>query len=145
MTSKDFILNTFRAKGKSDAKALQAQAKDLTATELIANEGRIPEWEPNKDYSSWAIGAPVRYDNQIWVLVEPHSALIIPPKEDVSNWRICHSKDAQYVKPWATPVGSFGHYLKDEVYQDANGMIWKCLQEDTIFSASDFPEYWEKI
>lgn len=145
MTSKDFILNTFRAKGKSDAKALQAQAKDLTATELIANEGRIPEWEPNKDYSSWVIGSPVRYGNQVWTLVEPHAALIVPPKEDVCNWKICHSKDAQFAKSWVAPVTSFGHYLKDEVYKDAEGKIWKCLQEDTIFSAEDFPEYWEQV
>ena len=64
MTSKDFILNTFRAKGKADAQALQKQAKNLTGTEIIANEGCIPEWEPNKDYSSWLVAHQLSMTNK---------------------------------------------------------------------------------
>ena len=42
MTSKDFILNTFRAKGKADAQALQKQAKNLTGTELLLMRDVFP-------------------------------------------------------------------------------------------------------
>lgn len=145
MTSKDFILNTFRAKGKADAQALQKQAKNLTGTEIIANEGRIPEWEPNKDYSSWLVGAPVKYDEQVWVLLVPHAASAISPKEDHENWSLCHTTDAFAAKKWVAPVGSYGHYMKDEVYVDDNGFIWKCLQDDTILSAADYADAWIEV
>lgn len=145
MTSKDFILNTFRAKGKADAQALQKQAKNLTGTEIIANEGCIPEWEPNKDYSSWVIGAPVKYDEQVWILLVPHTASAISPKEDRENWSLCHTTDAFAAKKWVAPVGSYGHYMKDEVYVDDNGFIWKCLQDDTILSAADYADAWIEV
>nr|DAN08235.1 MAG TPA: hypothetical protein [Caudoviricetes sp.] len=43
------------------------------------------------------------------------------------------------------PIGNYGHYMKDEVYVDDNGFIWKCLQDDTILSAADYADAWTEV
>lgn len=75
----------------------------------------------------------------------PHTVSAISPKEDRENWSLCHTTDAFAAKKWVAPVGSYGHYMKDEVYVDDNGFIWKCLQDDTILSAADYADAWIEV
>ena len=57
--TKDEILAHMKAKGKADALDLRSRAKDLDGTALIAEENKIPQFDPTKDYSTWAVGSPV--------------------------------------------------------------------------------------
>ena len=53
------ILALMKEKGKADALDLRSRAKDLDGTAIIAEESKIPLFDPNKDYSNWAVGSPV--------------------------------------------------------------------------------------
>ena len=75
----------------------------------------------------------------------PHSPSTIQPKDDRKNWSLCHTTDAFAAKPWMAPVGNYGRYMRDEVYVDDNGFIWKCLQDDTILSATDYADAWIEV
>lgn len=60
MTTKEAVLKIFRDQGKADAQALQSSASSLDGTALISQENAIPDWDKDKDYSSWPVGSAVR-------------------------------------------------------------------------------------
>ena len=74
MSEKQKILQLLRERGRADARALRAQAGSLRGAQLIAAAGRIPEFDPGRDYSAWPIGAPVRAQGQVYALKQPHNA-----------------------------------------------------------------------
>ena len=69
-----FILDTMRSQGRFDALQLILAAPDMTGTELIAEELKIPAWNPKADYSGQKPGVPVQDEDQVWTLIIPHNA-----------------------------------------------------------------------
>ena len=49
--------NIMKAQGKADALDLRSRASDLDGTAIIAEESKTPNFDPEKDYSLWPIGA----------------------------------------------------------------------------------------
>lgn len=74
----DKILSEQIERGKADAIALRNAAPTMTDSELIASAGRIPKFNPEKDYSGWPVGAPVKTvedcETVVYRLVTPHNA-----------------------------------------------------------------------
>lgn len=133
--------------GKHDASMLRNEAKDLTETQIIAREMSIPAFNPQKDYSSWPVAAPVTDEGQVWVLIQPHNAAHYEgrPATLRALWSLCHSKDPAHVKAWVDPYGTSGMYMKDECYIDEFGQIWKCLIDNTVYPAAAYAAAWEKV
>lgn len=135
----DEILSLMREKGKSDALDLRARAKDLDGTALIAEESKVPQFDPSKDYSGWAVGSPVWEDvegeRQVFGLLQPHNASHYPgstPSNTRALWSLKHTKDAAKAKPWVAPLGTSGMYDADEVCT-RNGHIWKSTQDNNPY------------
>lgn len=130
--------------GKHDASILREEAVNLSGTEIIRREMSIPYFDSSKDYSEWPIGAPVIDEEQTWVLLQPHNASYYQGKPSAlrSLWGLCHTKDADKAKAWVDPYGTSGMYMKDECYQDANGKIWRCLEDNVAYSAEVLPSVW---
>ena len=148
MTSKDFILNTFRAKGKADAKSLQTQASNMSDDELFENKSRIPVWREDRSYNSWPLGAPVIDDTgRIWRLAKNYDGQEHPksPINLRAYWKICHPKNIAYAQKWVAPYGTNGAYMRDEVYKDSDGIIWKCKEDYCITDQKEHPSAWVKI
>lgn len=65
-------------RGKADALALRNAAPTMTDGELIASANRIPKFNPSKDYSTWAVGSPVKElvdgEYKVFRLLIPHNA-----------------------------------------------------------------------
>lgn len=65
-------------RGKADALALRNAAPNMTDGELIASINSIPKFDPNKDYSAWNVGAPVKElvdgEYKVFRLLVPHDA-----------------------------------------------------------------------
>ena len=53
------ILALMKEKGKADALDLRSRAKDLDGTAIIAEESKIPLFDPEKDYSSSSYRQPL--------------------------------------------------------------------------------------
>lgn len=74
----DKILMEQLERGKADALALRNAAPTMTDAELIVSVGSIPKFNPNKDYSAWPVGSPVKelVDGEYCVfrLLVPHNA-----------------------------------------------------------------------
>lgn len=72
------MLNEQKERGKAAALALRERAAGMTDSELIAEMSNIPKFNPNKDYSGWPVGAPVKEDldgeYKVFRLLVPHNA-----------------------------------------------------------------------
>lgn len=106
MKSQDMILGVMRAQGAADALDLRGRAADMDGTAIIAEEDKVPAFDPAKDYSQWPAGAPVRDGEQVYKLITPHNAAHYPdsrPSNTPALWSITHTKDPARAKPWMPP------------------------------------------
>lgn len=137
----------FREIGRSAALSLRQEADGLTGTEIIRREMSVPDFDPQKDYSAWPAGAPVRDGEQVWVLLQPHNAAnyIGRPADLRALWGLCHTTDPDRAKAWVEPLGTSGMYMQGECYKDENGQVWRCLEDNMVYTAAALPAKWEAV
>lgn len=128
------------------AKDLRNRSSEMDGTAIIAEENYIPEWSGEKDYSKVLAGAPVKFKEQVYVLLQPHNAKNYPyfPFELPALWRVSHTKDPQKAKPWMKPKSTSEMYLKDECMIWTDGKIY-CAERNTAFSPEEFASDWKEI
>ena len=127
MMTQDESLEIMRQQGKADSLDLRERAPSMTGTELIAEENKIPDFDPTKDYTSWKSGSPVADEGQVWLLLIPHNAAHYTgrPSENRAMWGLAHTKDPAKAKPWVASYGVSGLYMVDEVciYPNKEGVL----------------------
>lgn len=138
-----FILDTMRSQGRFDALQLILAAPDMTGTELIAEEMKIPAWSPTTDYSSQSPGAPVQDEGQVWTLIIPHNAAGYSgrPAQLRALWGLAHTKDPAKAKPWVEPYGISGLYMLDECctyINPADGLVHVLRN---LYDNNEYPPY----
>ena len=132
-------LNIIRQQGKADALALREASPDMTGTELIEEERKIPPFDPKRDYSGWPVGAPVTDEGQVWPLILPHNAAsyVGRPSTLRAMWGLAHTKDPKKAKPWVASYGTSGLYMLDEccTYPAADGTthVFRNLYDNNEF------------
>lgn len=151
--TKEEILAHMKAKGKSDALDLRSRAKDLDGTAIIAEEEKIPQFDPNKDYSSWAVGSPVYEivdgERQVFTLIQPHNASYYPgstPSNTRALWSLKHTKDSSKAKPWVEPLGTSGLYMTDEVCKHSD-KLWHSKKDNNPYEpgVTGTEDFWEVV
>ena len=112
--------------GRRQAKDLQQRSPGMTGTELIAQEGNVPAWSAEKDYTGWKAGYPAADEGQVWTLLMPHNAAhyTCRPSGLRSLWGLAHTTDPAQAKPWVAPYGTSGLYREGEccTYKDK---LWR--------------------
>ena len=151
MTSQELVLSVMRDRGKADALGLRGRAGELDGTGVIAEEEKIPAFDPGKDYSSWPVGSPVyeivNGDRQVYKLLQPHNAANYPgstPSNTPALWSICHTKDPKKAKPYLAPNGTSGMYMTGECCTEG-GHVWKSTMDNNVWSPSDYPQGWTDL
>lgn len=147
LINKALILGVMREQGRNDALSLRSRAADMDGTALIAEETKVPAFDPNKDYSSWPAGAPVTDEGQIWILLQPHNAANYDgrPAALRALWGLAHTKDPAKAKPWVDPHGTSGMYMTGECYRAEDGAVYRCLADNTVYDAPALPGAWEEV
>lgn len=127
-------LDIIRRSGKADALDLRERAPSLTGTEVIAEESKVPAFDPNKDYTNWPVSAPVADEDQVWILLIPHNAANYSGRPSTLRalWGLAHTTDPAKAKPWVASYGTSGLYKLDEVCT-YNGHIWRNLYNDNEY------------
>ena len=140
-----YDLNVFRSAGRAAALELRSIAAELTGTQIIDRETDAPAFDPQKDYSSWPAGSPVRDDGQVWLLIQPYNAAHYPqrPAELRALWGLAHTTNPEKAKPWVEPYGTSGMYMTGECYVDEYGEVWICKKDNTVKPVSELPAAWE--
>ncbi len=133
--------------GRTNALSLRGEAKNLDGTAIISRELDVPEFFPGMDYSAWPVGAPVADGSQIWQLLQPYDSSAHPgrPGELRALWGLCHTKNPDDAKAWVDPYGTSGMYMEGECYRAADGTVYRCLSDNTIFNAGALPSGWEAV
>ena len=139
----DFILDTMRSQGRFDALQLILAAPDMTGTELIAEEIKIPAWSPTADYSGQSPGVPGQDEGQVWTLIIPHNAAGYSgrPAQLRALWGLAHTKDPAKAKSWVAPYGISGLYMVDECctyINPADGLVHVLRN---LYENNEYPPY----
>lgn len=140
-----YDLEIFRAAGRAAALELRGSAAKMTGTQIIDREHDAPRFDPEKDYSSWPVGSPVQDEGQVWLLIQQYNAAHYEGRPSTLRalWGLAHTKDPNRAKPWVDPYGTSGMYMTGECYVDANGVVWRCLQDNVVYPADTLPSAWE--
>lgn len=145
MTNLEIVLAAMRRLGREDALDLRWAAKDLDGTAIIDREQQVPAFDPEKDYSSWPVGAPVADEGQVWTLLQPYNAAAQSgrPATLRALWGLCHTKDPDRAKPFVAPYGTSGLYMEGEciLWQ---GRVMRCTQDATVHDPEALPQAWEE-
>lgn len=133
--------------GRANALALRTSAKNMTQTEIIDREYDAPHFDPKRDYTSFPVSSPVRDGGQVWLLIQPHNASHYTgrPADLRSLWGLAHTKNPKKAKAWVDPYGTSGMYMKDECYKDADGNVWKALNDNLVYTAVSYPSGWQLV
>lgn len=131
--------------GRANALSLRSSAKSMSGTEIIDREQDAPFFDPQKDYSAYPVGSPVRDGGQVWLLIQPHNAANYSgrPADLRALWGLAHTKNPAKAKAWVAPYGTSGMYMTGECYKDDNGAVWRCLNDNMVYSADVLPSAWE--
>lgn len=145
--TKEQSLALFRQQGAADALDLRARAPQMDGTGIIDEEEKIPAFDPEKDYSGWAAGSPVRDEGQVWVLLQPHNAIHYEgrPATLRALWGLCHTKNPAKAKAWVQPYGTSGMYMIDECYKADDGAVYRCKRNNVVYDAAAMPDWWERV
>lgn len=150
MTSKAYVLETLRRAGLREAREIRekAVAGALDGTELIAEEGYIPDYpaDGNRDFTAIPVGAPYRYDGQVYKLWQQHDANGNPdwtPDRAASLWDVCHTTDPARAKPYQLPQGSRGLYQTGECMVWTDGKVWRSKVDNNAYTPEELPDNWE--
>ena len=153
MTNKEIVLMAMHNQGKIAAIDLRSRAINMDGTQIIAEEIKTPLFDPNKDYSAWPVGSPVRElvdgEYQVFTLLQPHNAAYYPgstPAKERALWSLCHTKDPEKAKPYVAPLGISGLYKLDEVCTK-DGFVWisKIDNNSYVPNTLGTETLWEKI
>ena len=144
--NKTEILTKMQEKGKYDALELRtsANAGTVTETEIIDREISIPAFDSKKDYSSWPINSPVSDEGQVWLLLQPHNAANYEgrPSNLRALWGLAHTKNPDKAKPFVTPLGTSGMYMKDECILWTDGLVYVSNVDNNIYTPSEYAANW---
>lgn len=139
--------DVFYELGRANALSLRSSAKDMTGTQIIDREQDAPFFDTKKDYSAYPEGSPVRDNGQVWLLIQPHNAANYSgrPADLRALWGLAHTTNPKKAKAWVAPYGTSGMYMEGECYKDDNGAVWRCMQDNMIYSADVLPSAWEVV
>lgn len=144
--NRELVLEVWRETGRNDALSLRSRAHEMDGTGIIAEETKIPTWDPAKDYTGWAVGGPVTYNGSVFGLLQPHNASYYggTPESLPALWSPLHTKDPAKAKPWLAPNGTSGLYNTDECCTFGGG-VWRCTHDNNPYSPADYVQWWEVV
>lgn len=143
MNNMDIVVGVMKNIGTSDAISLRNRSQEMDGTSIIREEEKVPDYDKNKDYSSWPVGSPVYDEGQVWILLQPHNAAFYDGRPSTLRalWGLCHTKDPDKAKPFVPSEGTSGMYMIDECVIE-NDIIYQCLQDNVVYPPSELPSMW---
>ena len=148
MTDKEYVLETMQAKGLAQAKTLQAEAPELTGTELYAREGYLPDFAAacaRKNMLERTAGFVCRSAaGRVVRLLQPYDSTIYTqePEELPAQWGFAWSTDPAKALPFtslATSPYNTGDCCTHE------GHVWRSGQDGNVWAPGSVGVSWEDL
>lgn len=147
-TDKEFVLQTMRDTGLSQAQRIQAEAPDMTGTELYAEEQYIPDFQAAAALHNMLerkAGFVCRSTaGRLVKLLQPYDSNIYTqePEELEAQWGFYWSTDPAKALPFvalATSPYGVGDCCTEE------GHIYRSTMANDVFAPSEYPQGWEDL
>ena len=151
MTNKELVLNVHRDMGRNDALNLAKRANDMTPTQVIEEETKVPMFVWGTDYSKCPVGSPIAQiidgEVQIFKMITPVNTAHYPnitPSTERSLYGLCHTTNPKKAKAWVAPLGTSGLYVKGECCTEG-GHVYQSKIDDNSWSPSGYPDGWTDL
>ena len=147
-TDKEFVLQTMRDTGLSQAQRIQAEAPDMTGTELYAEEQYIPDFQAAvtaKNMLERTAGFVCRSPaGRLVKLIQPYDSTIYAqvPEELPAQWGFVWSTDPAKALPFVAI--STSPYNKGDCCTEG-GKIYRSTMANNVWSPSAYPKGWEEV
>lgn len=148
MTDKQFVLTTMRDTGLARAQTLQAQAPEMTGTELYASEDYIPSFTVACDAMNMLerkVGFVCRSTaGRVVRLLQPYDSTIYTdePEELPAQWGFAWSTDPAKALPFVS-IATSPYNTGDCCTYD--GHIWRSGQDNNVWEPGSVGVKWEDL
>ena len=148
MTEKEYVLDTMRATGKAAAERVQAEAPEMTGTELNARDGYIPDFRAAcalKNMLERPTGFVCRSTaDRVVKLLQPYDSSIYTQEPEYlqAQWGFVWSTDPAKAKPFIAL--STSPYMTGECCTDA-GKTWRSTMDNNVWAPSAYPQGWTEV
>lgn len=147
-TDKEFVLQTMRDTGLSQAQRIQAEAPDMTGTELYAEEQYIPDFQAAvtaKNMLERTAGFVCRSPaGRLVKLIQPYDSTIYPqePEELEAQWGFYWSADPAKALPFVAL--STSPYGEGDCCTEG-GHVYRSPMKNNVWAPSEYPQGWEDL
>lgn len=152
MTSKEYVLDTLRRAGRSAAEDIQAQAPEMTGTELYAAEDYIPDFQAAKAAKNM-LERPAGQENgfvcrstagRVVRLIQAYDSNTYPqePEELPAQWRFVWSTDPAKALPFVAL--STSPYATGDCCTES-GHVWRSKIDNNVWAPSGYPQGWTDL
>lgn len=148
MTDKQFVLTTMRDSGLARAQTLQAQAPDMTGTELYAEEDYIPNFQAScalKNMLEREAGFVCRSTaGRVVRLLQPYDSTIYTqePEDLPAQWGFVWSTDPAKALPFIA-LATSPYNTGDCCTYD--GHVWRSGQDGNVWETGSVGVDWEDL
>lgn len=146
MTSKERVLERERQRGYEAAKVVQANAENMTGTELYAVEDRIPNFKAacaKQNMLERPVGFVCRSSaGRVVKLLQSYDSSVFTqePEELSAQWGFKWSADPAKARPFISMATS--PYMKDDCCSE-NGIVYRSLMDNNVHAPSAYPAGWK--
>ena len=147
-TDKEFVLQTMRDTGLSQAQRIQEEAPDMTGTELYAEEQYIPDFQAAvtaKNMLERTAGFVCRSPaGRLVKLIQPYDSTIYPqePEELEAQWGFYWSADPAKALPFVAL--STSPYGEGDCCTEG-GHVYRSTMKNNVWAPSEYPQGWEDL
>lgn len=145
MTDKEYVLTTMRKYGKAAAEDLQARAPEMNGTEIIAEEGFVPDFDPARQYRDYPAGYLCRSAaGNVVKLIQPYDSSVYTqqPEELSAQWGFYWSTDPKKAKPFIAI--STSPYMTNDCCTH-NGHVWRSGQDNNVWAPGTVNVKWTDL
>ena len=147
-TDKEFVLQTMRDTGLARAQTLQAQAPEMTGTELYAAEDFIPDFQAAcalKNMLEREAGFVCRSTaGRVVKLIQPYDSTIYTqePEELPAQWGFQWSTDPAKALPFVAM--STSPYMTGDCCTEG-GKTYRSTMDNNVWAPSGYPQGWTEV
>ena len=148
MTNKEYVLTTMAAFGKEAAEKIQAEADEMSGTELYDKEEFIPDFRAacaKMNMLQRKVGFTcLSTAGRVVSLIQLYDSEIYTqePEELPAQWSFKWSKDPKKALPFIAL--STSPYMTNDCCTE-NGDVYRSKIENNVFAPSEYPQGWEAV
>lgn len=145
MTNKELVLSTMKNYGKIIAQTLQANAPDMNGTELYAESGFIPDFDPTRQYLNYVPGYVCKSPSgRLVKLLQSYDSTVFTDEPETlpAQWGFYWSTNPNDALPFVSIATS--PYMRGDCCE-FESKIYKSIMDNNTWSPEDYPAGWEEV